>query len=60
MEELKNNCNGCEKKSPNLFNRDLMGLAPLHADSWIQVVQLAGAQRNGLRGISYAHVAKRV
>ena len=48
------------KKSPDLLNRDLMGLAPLHADSWIQVVQLAGAQGNGLRGISYAHVAKRV
>ena len=27
-----------------------MGLAPLHADSWIQVVQLAGAQGNGLGG----------
>ena len=33
----------------NLLNGDLMGLAPLHADSGIQIVQLARAQGNGLK-----------
>ena len=37
----------------NLLNGDLMGLTPLHADSRIQIVQLAGAQGNGLKRIAH-------
>ena len=40
-------------RSRDLFDGDLVGLAPLHANSRIKVVQLAGSQGNGLGRISH-------
>ena len=43
----------------NLLNGDLMGLAPLHADSGIQIVQLARAQRDGLKDIAHVYICSK-
>ena len=40
----------------NLLDGDLMGLAPLHADSGIQIVQLARAQGNCLKRIYHVYI----
>ena len=36
------------RKERDLLDGDVVGLAPLHADPGVEVVQLAGAQRDRL------------